>query len=273
MIPQSSLSVAIISRNEETRIAQCLESVRSIAHEIIIVDSGSTDNTVAIAESMGATVYSEDWKGFVSQRNSVLEKCSCEWVLFLDCDEVLSDTLRANITSAIKDEECNGYKLKYISFFMGRWIKHAWGMDWHTRLIRRGKAVWTGHDVHETLDCQGSVKKVEGDAYHYTYINYEQHLAKGIHYATLGASSLCSRGKTIQLYMLIVNPVWSFIKHYFVKLGFLDGFQGFVISVTSMHHNFYKYLIAWEMQNKASTYTLSKNNQITRQNSSENPLQ
>jgi glycosyltransferase involved in cell wall biosynthesis len=262
-----SLSVAIISRNEERRIAQCLESVRTIAQEIIIVDSGSTDNTVKIAESMGARVYSEEWKGFVAQRNSVLEKCSCEWVLFLDCDEVLSNNLSKNIAEAIRNDDCNGYKLKYVSFFMGRWIKHAWGMDWHTRLIRRGKAEWTGHDVHETLNCQGPVRNLDGIAYHYTYVSYEQHLTKGIHYAKLGATSLCSRGKKIRLYMLIVNPVWSFLKHYVVKLGFWDGVQGFVISVTSMHHNFYKYLFAYEIQNFKSVETPSKSDVLS---SSEN---
>jgi len=245
-----SLSVAIISRNEEARIARCLESVRTIAQEIIVVDSGSTDSTITIAEAIGARVISEEWKGFVAQRNSVLEKCSCEWVLFLDCDEVLSEILCNNIAEAIRDDGCNGYKLKYVSFFMGRWIKHAWSQDWHTRLIRREKAVWTGHDVHETLECQEPVKKIAGDAYHYTYINYEQHMTKGVHYAALGAQSLCKRGKKIRLYMLFANPLWCFLKHYVVKLGFLDGFPGFIISLTSLHHNFYKYLIAWEMQNK-----------------------
>jgi glycosyltransferase involved in cell wall biosynthesis len=242
------LSVAIIACNEEARIARCLESVRSIAHEIIIIDSGSTDNTVAIAESMGAMVYPEKWQGFVAQRNSALEKCTGEWVLFLDCDEVLSDTLSTNIATAIKDEECNGYKLKYNSFFMGRWIKYAWSQDWHLRLIRRGKAEWAGHDVHETLDCRPPVRKLDGDAYHFTYINYEQHMAKGVHYAALGAESLCKRSKKIRFYMLFANPLWCFLKHYIVKLGFLDGFPGFIISVTALHHNFYKYLIAWEMQ-------------------------
>jgi glycosyltransferase involved in cell wall biosynthesis len=267
-----SLSVAIISRNEKARIARCLESVRAIAREIIIVDSGSTDGTIMIAEAMGARVFSEEWKGFVAQRNSVLEKCTGEWVLFLDCDEVLSETLRNNIAEAIRNDECNGYKLKYVSFFMGRWIKHAWSQDWHTRLIRRGKAVWTGHDVHETLECREPVRKLDGDAYHYTYVNYEQHLSKGIHYATLGARSLCSRDKKIRLYMLIVNPVWSFIKHFVVKRGFLDGFQGFVISVTSMHHNFYKYLIAWEMQNREFIDGPSKSDNQPCQTSSETHL-
>jgi len=248
----SSLAVAIISYNEEARIAQCLESVLPIADEIVIVDSRSTDNTVVIAESMGAKVYSEDWKGFVAQKNSVLEKCSCQWVLFLDCDEVLSGSLRDNIAAAIKSNECNGYKIKRISFFMGHWIKHAWGMDWCTRLVRREKAVWTGQDVHETLECPEPVKRIEGDAFHYTYINYEQHMTKGVHYAALGAQSLCKRGKKVRLYMLFTNPLWCFIKHYIVKAGFLDGFPGFIISLTSLHHNFYKYLIAWEMQNSES---------------------
>jgi glycosyltransferase involved in cell wall biosynthesis len=257
-----SLSVAIISLNEEARISLCLESVRSIAQEIIIVDSGSTDNTIAIAESMGATVFSEEWKGFVAQRNSALEKCSCEWVLFLDCDEVLSETLRNNIAAAINNNEYNGYQLKFVSFFMDRWIKHAWSQEWHTRLIRRGKALWTGYDVSETLKCQEPLKKLDGEAYHYTYINFEQHITKGIFYAALGGKSLCKRGKKIRPYMLIANPIWCFVKHYIVKLGFLDGFQGFVISVTSMHHNFYKYLIAWEMQKRESIESTSNKNEL-----------
>lgn len=255
-----SLSVAIISHNEEARIAKCLESVRSIAREIIVVDSDSTDNTVAIAESMGATVYSEKWKGFVDQRNSVLEKCSCDWVLFLDCDEVLSKTLCNNIAEAIKKDECNGFKLKYVSFFMDRWIKHAWSQEWHTRLIRRGKALWSGYDVSETLECKGPVGKINGDAYHYTYIDFEQHVTKGIFYAALGGRSLCKRSKKVRPYMLIANPIWCFIKHYIVKRGFLDGFPGFVISLTSMQHNFYKYLIAWEMQHREPNKSVTPEN-------------
>jgi len=250
-----SLSVAIISRNEEARIARCLESVRPIAREIIVVDSGSSDNTIMIAESFGATVYSEEWQGFVGQRNSVMAKCSCEWILFLDCDEVLSASLCKSIAKAVQDKECNGYKLKYVSFFMGRWIKHVWSQDWHLRLIRRGQAVWVGHDVHETINCKEPVKKLDGDAYHFTYVNNEQHLTKGIYYATLGAKSLCARGKKVKPYMLVINPVWSLVKHYVVKLGFLDGFPGFVISVTSMYHNFYKYWFAWEIQNRESIET------------------
>ena len=245
-----SLSVAIISFNEEARILRCLESVRTIAREIIVVDALSTDNTVAIAESMGATVFSEKWKGFVDQRNSVLDKCTGDWVLFIDCDEVLSDTLCQSIVTAIGNGtgECNSYKLQFISCFMGRWITHAWGQDWHTRLIRRGTASWTGHGVHETLQCQHPMVKLEGVAYHYTYQDYEQHMAKGVHYAALGAAALCLRGKKVRLYRLITNPLWIFIKQYILKLGFLDGFPGLILCLTSVHHNFYKYLIAWEMQ-------------------------
>lgn len=255
-----SLSVAIISRNEEARIAKCLESVRSIAKEIIVVDSGSTDHTVAIAESMGATVFTEEWKGFVEQRNSVLEKCTCEWVLFFDCDEVLSETLRKSIADAIKNDAFNGFKIEYVSFFMNRWIKHAWSQEWHTRLIKRGKAKWTGYDVSEILECQAPVGRLDGIAYHYTYINFEQHIKKGLNYAALGGNSLCKRGKKVRAYMLFANPVWCFIKHYIVKRGFLDGLPGFIISLTSMHHNFCKYMIAWEMQGKKSFESATKKN-------------
>ncbi len=243
-----TLSVAIISFNEELRIAQCIKHVKAIADEIIVVDSESSDRTGEIAESLGAKVYHEKWKGFAAQKNSALEKCSSEWVLFLDCDEVLSEEVCNNIVQAVKQRNYNGYKIKRISQFMGKFVKYSWGHDWLTRLVLRDKGRWTGQYVHERLECDGNIGKIEGLVYHYTYTDYVQELTKGVLYAKLGAQALCSQNKKIRLFHLILNPLWGFIKHYLVKMGFLDGFQGFVIALTNLHYTFCKYLIAWEMQ-------------------------
>lgn len=245
-----TLSVALISFNEEARIAKCLEAVRDIASEIIVVDSLSSDRTVEIAESLGARVFREEWKGFAAQKNSALQKCACEWVLFLDCDEVVSKSLRSAIVQAIGQSGFDGYRLKRITNFMGKMVTHSWQNDWLTRLVKRDKARWTGEHVHERLECDGAVGSVEGPLYHFTYTNYETELTKGVSYAKLGAQALCARNKKIRLTHLIFNPLWGFIKHYVVKRGFLDGFQGFVIAFSNWHYTFDKYLIAWEMQNR-----------------------
>jgi glycosyltransferase involved in cell wall biosynthesis len=244
-----TLSVAIISFNEEVLIAQCIENVTAIADEIIVVDSGSSDKTVEIATNLGAKVFCEEWKGFAEQRNSARDKCSGEWVLFVDCDEVLSEEVRSNILLAIAQDRYCGYQLKSFSFFMGKWIKHSWREDWHTKLARRDRCRWTGL-VHEDLVCGGSIGKVYGRVHHFTYSSYEKVLAKNIHYAKLGAQSLCNQHKAIRASHIVLNPLWRFIKHYFINLGFLDGFQGFVIAITNLHCTFCKYLFAWEMQHR-----------------------
>lgn len=249
MPSQPTLSVAIIAFNEEARIAQCIENVKSIADEIIVVDSGSSDRTTEIAEALGAKLFREEWKGFAGQRNSARDKCSGKWVLFIDCDEILSEDARSGISAAILQSSFSGYQLKYLSFFMGKWIRHSWRQDWHIRLALRDSCRWTGQYVHETLECDGAIGKIDGHVYHFTYSDYEKELSKSILYAKLGAQSICSRNKKIKLHHLVFNPLWGFIKHYFVKRGFLDGFQGFVIAVSNLHYTFSKYLIAWEIQN------------------------
>lgn len=246
---QPALSVAIIAFNEEARIARCIEHVAGIADEIIVVDSGSTDKTGEIAESLGAKLFREEWKGFAAQRNSARDKCSGTWILFIDCDEVLSAEARSGISAAVTRNSHDGYQLKFISFFMGKWIQHSWRQDWHIRLARRDSCRWTGQYVHETLECDGAIGRVNGHVYHFTYSDYENELSKSILYAKLGAQSLCARNKKIRLTHLVFNPLWGFIKHYFVKRGFLDGFQGFVIALSNLHYTFSKYLIAWEIQN------------------------
>jgi glycosyltransferase involved in cell wall biosynthesis len=247
---RQTLSVAIISYNEEARIPACLAAVRPIADEIVVVDSGSTDRTPELADSVGARVFTEPWQGFVAQKNSALVKCTSDWVLFLDCDEVLSIELQHEVSAAIQSDAYQGYYVQSAPFFMGRRIRYSWGGEHKLRLIRRNCGAWTGLDVHETLECRGAIGELRGVFYHHTYLDFTRQLAKSSSYSKLGATSLIAKGKKVRLHHLLANPVWSFIKPYIVKRGFLDGFQGFVIAVLAARNTFDKYMMAWELQNE-----------------------
>jgi glycosyltransferase involved in cell wall biosynthesis len=242
------LSVAIISFNEEANIARCIEAVRPLASEIVVVDSFSSDNTVAIAESLGAKVFSEPWQGFVAQKNSALEKCSCDWTLFLDCDEEVSAELSASLVETLADPACQGYRVNRKTWFMGRWLEHACYPDWNIRLIRRGAGRWQGLDVHETLVVPGAVGALKGDLYHYSFRDLRDLFERSVRYAAAGAQSYRRSGRKASLSKLLLNPLHGFFKHYVLKRGFLDGFPGFLISVVNAVYVFMKYALLWELQ-------------------------
>ena len=241
-----SLSVSIISFNEEDNIAKCLNAIQDIATEIIVVDSHSTDRTVEIASAYGAQVITEDWKGFTLQKNSALEKCTGEWILALDCDEVVSPELKVSIVAAINRQDCEGYQLNRRTFFMGRWINHAWYPDWNLRLIKRGAASWQGGDIHESLRTSAQTQRLTGDLYHYSFKDLLDCLTRTVRYATIAASAYHRNGRTIKWHYLVINPLHGFFKHYVLKRGFLDGWQGFIISVMNGINIFMKYSLLWE---------------------------
>jgi glycosyltransferase involved in cell wall biosynthesis len=250
------LSVAIISFNEETNIGRCLEAVRDLAGEIVVVDSHSTDRTVEIARGLGAKVIAEDWKGHIGQKNSALEKCSCEWILSLDCDEVLSPELKESIRQAVTQGAAEGYRLNRKTFFLGRWIEHAWYPDWKVRLIRNGTGRWSGFDPHDRLTVAGTTGKLEGDLYHYSFKNLRDCLERTIRYAANEAGSYAREGRRATFVNILVNPLHGFFKHYVIKRGFLDGLHGFIISVLNGIYVFMKYAILWEMQREQKEKTV-----------------
>ncbi|HJV35593.1 MAG TPA: glycosyltransferase family 2 protein [Geomonas sp.] len=248
------LSVAIISFNEEDNIARCIEAVKPIADEIVVVDSLSTDRTVEIAQSLGAAVYVEPWKGYVDQKNSALEKCSGEWILFLDCDEVVSPELAASLKEALAAPAADGYRVNRLTFFLDRWIKHAWYPDWNARLLRRGAGKWEGLDLHETLVVRGEVLPLKGDLHHYSFRDLRDFFERTVRYAATGAQSYKRGGKRPSLGKLLLNPLHGFFKHYILKRGFLDGLPGFLVSVANGIYIFMKYALLWELQrDKKST--------------------
>ena len=245
------LSVGILTFNSERRIREVLDSVKGIADEIVVLDSGSQDRTVEIAESSGARVFFRKFDNFVNQKNHLLSLCRGEWVLFIDDDEVVSNELAEEI-KRLKSEgaPADGYYLNVLTNYLGKWIRHAWYPDWHLRLAKREKCRWVGDGVHESLKVNGKVGYLKGDLLHYSYESVSQHIKKIDLYTTLYARGAFEKGKRFSLFKLLTSPAGSFIRRYILKRGFLDGFEGFVLSVMASYYSFLKYLKLWEIEKR-----------------------
>ena len=248
-----SLSVALLTYNSERKLEEVLESVKGIADEIVALDSGSTDRTLEILKSYGAKVYQREFDNFVNQKNYLLSLTTKEWVLFLDDDEVLTPQLASSIEEALKNSQFDGYYLNRLTNYLGRWIKHAWYPDWQLRLAKREKCRWVGSEVHESLKVEGRVGYLKGDMLHYSYSSVSEHLSKIDRYSTLYARGALKRGKKFSLLKLLTSPAGAFVRRYFLKRGFLDGFEGFVLSVMASYYTFLKYLKLWELEKNESS--------------------
>lgn len=247
------LSVSIISFNETANIGRTLDSITSIASEIIVVDSHSTDNTREIAEAKGANVYVEDWKGHIRQKNSALEKCTQPWILSLDCDEVVSAELGAAIVEAVREGDQPGYDINRRTVYLGKLLRHTWQPDWNLRLVRKDASPqWVGYDPHDRLQISGGKGRLPGDLIHYSYADLRDHMQRLVAYAEITAASYHRNGKRFRWHHLLINPQVALIKKYILKRGFLDGSQGFIVSMSSFIYVFLKYLFLWEIGKKRS---------------------
>ncbi len=242
------LSISIISRDEESNIARCLESVADIASEIVVVDSHSTDSTVRIARNFGAKVYLEDWKGYAAQKNSALDKCTCPWILALDCDEEVSPELKENLIRAVNSPEFNSYLVNRKAYYLGKWIEHSWYPEWRLRVVRKESGRWVGHDLHEYLEGDGPAGKIPGDLRHYSYKSIEDHYRRLFTYASIGADAYLKEGRKSGPARIVFHPLYAFAKHYLFKRGFLDGVPGLIIATGSFFYTFMKYVYVWERQ-------------------------
>jgi glycosyltransferase involved in cell wall biosynthesis len=247
-----TLSVALITKNEETNLARTLVSV-AWASEIVIVDNGSTDRTEAIAREMGARFFVEDWKGFGAQKNSAIAKCTGDWVLALDADEEVSAELAAEIQALLSgNPQHAGYFLPRRNFFLGRWIRRGgYYPDPKLRLFRRGSAQFEERAVHETMRCSGSTGQLRGDLLHHAYPTLDSYIEHMNRYSALGAEQAVARGKTSRslpafFWNVFVVPVATFKYNYFLRLGFLDGREGFLLHLSHSAYVSWKYAKAWE---------------------------
>ena len=240
-----TLSVVIITFNEEMHIGRCLDSVKTVADEIIIVDSFSTDATLDICSKYDVKFHQNKFSDFSSQRNLAMSLASKSYLLFIDADEVLSEALTEEIL-ALKIEGFNKevYTLNRLTNFCGKWIKHGmWYPDKIQRLVKQDIAIWAG-DVHENLTFQVSPTKgrIKGHLLHYSYDSVGQLVDKLEKYTSIQSKQMFKQKKKATWIKIYINPVWAFISGYFIKLGFLDGWQGLII----------QYSIAFQTKRKYS---------------------
>ena len=246
------ISAIIVTKNEEAKIADAIESA-SWADEVIVVDSESTDDTREIAESLGAKVLVQEWLGFSGQKQFAVGQAANEWVFSLDADERVSPELRSEILALKASPSlADGYKIPRLSIYMGRPIRHGgWYPDWQLRLFDRRKGKWKDVLVHESVQMSDGSRtdKLTGDIIHYSVENASHHQRMiGERYAPLAAQQMFANGRRTSVSGIVFSGCLAFIQTYIIKAGFLDGFPGFCIAYFAGHHAFMKHLLLWEMQ-------------------------
>jgi glycosyltransferase involved in cell wall biosynthesis len=256
MLPSMTLSVCIITLNEEANISRTLQSVRKIADEIIVVDSGSTDSTVVLARQHGARVFVEPWKGFAAQKNSALAKATGDWILSLDADEEVSPELAASIAELLKSGQApafDGYRMNRRNLYLQRWLKRSgYYPDPKLRLIKRGAAEFELRAVHEDMKMPGELGHLNGDLVHYAYPTLESFIEHANRYSSLGAQMVAEKGLVgFSFVNIVLRPLVRFLYAYFFRLGFLDGREGLLVLMTHASYVSWKYAKAWEMSKRS----------------------
>ena len=241
----AQLSVVIITFNEEKNIGRCLESVKAVADEIVVVDSLSTDKTKEIALSHGAVVMEQPFLGYIEQKNYALSKANNPYVLSLDADEALNEELTGSILEEkSKNFPKDAYAMNRLPYYCGKWIRHGtYYPDRKIRLVNNKKAKWGGVNPHDKIILEkGSTRQtLKGDLFHYIYQSFEDHVNKTNKFSSIAAMALYKAGEKPSYFKLIVNPAWAFFHCYFIRLGFLDGFTGFMIAKFVAMNTFLKY--------------------------------
>ncbi len=243
-----SLSVVIITLNEEANLARTLASV-TWADEIIVVDSGSTDRTREVAESFRAKFYVEPWTGFASQKNSALAKAASDWILALDADEEVEPALATEIRTVLAAKpSVAGFRIPRKNFFLGRWIKHGgFYPDSKLRLLRRGAGAFEVRAVHEDVRIDGPVASLKNNLLHYAYPTLEGYIEHMNRYSSLGAQdTVQNRARGFSLVDIVVRPKLTFAYNYILRLGFLDGREGLLLHLYHATYVSWKYAKAWE---------------------------
>lgn len=238
----NKLSAVIITLNEEKNIARCLDSLKGIVEEIIVVDSLSTDKTKEICESYGVTFIEHAFNGYQDQKNYAMAQASFDYVLNLDADEVLSPELQKSILEAKRDFKFNGYRFNRLTNYNGHWVRYCgWYPDCKMRLVKKSLAQWTGGQIHEYLKVEGPEKVLSGDLLHYSYESIAAHIAQANKFSTMEAIEHVKRGKKVSLYRLVTRPVFQFFKDYIIKKGYKDGLTGFIICTINGMYVLLKY--------------------------------
>jgi glycosyltransferase involved in cell wall biosynthesis len=249
---KASLSVAIITKDEEKRLPACLTSV-SFADDIVVVDSGSTDKTLEIAREFGCRVFVEEWKGFGPQKNSALEKCRHEWVLLLDADERATEEAREAIVKTLRGPAAAAYRLNMKHYFHGRWLRHSgYWPDPHIKLVNRNRGRFQGV-IHEKWVTEGPVQGLDASLEHYGFSSYADMLRTLDEYSTIISRELFAAGKRVNVLSPLYHGLGMFLKIYFLERGLLDGMDGLVIALTKAGGSFFKYAKLLELRRQEET--------------------
>lgn len=236
------ISVVIITLNEEKNIARCLESIISIADEIVVVDSLSNDKTKEICQTFNVKFIEQKFLGYVEQKNFALKAASHEYILSLDADEALSSELLAEIKKLKGQKLLDGYCFNRLTQYNGHWVRHCgWYPDTKLRLVKKNKAQWVGNNPHDALTVVGEVGKLSGDLLHYSYDSISSHVLQTNKFSSIEAMALFEKGKRATITKLVTRPFFQFFKDYFLKLGILDGRYGFVICFLNAQYVLLKY--------------------------------
>ncbi|WCO02987.1 glycosyltransferase family 2 protein [Psychroserpens ponticola] len=238
------LSGVIITFNEEKNIERCLQSLTNVVDEIIVVDSFSTDSTKHICLNYNVTFIEQKFLGYIEQKNFALEQASNDYIVSLDGDEALSETLQNSIANLKSNWQIDGYYCNRFNNFCGQWIKHS---DWYPnkklRVFDRRVAEWKGINPHDEIVLKNNRKsgQLKGDILHWTYQSYKEFNEKTEYFSTIAAQAYYDKGKKAPFYKILWNPFWAFFKAYFLRFGFLDGKNGFVISAQTGNITYLKY--------------------------------
>ena len=237
------LSVGLITFNEEKNIARTLDSVLEIANEIVIVDSGSTDETLEIAQKYNAAIFSEEWKGYGRQKNSVIDKCNGEWILLIDADEEISKELKNKIKIVINEEKSSSvYKPNFTAVCFGKKIRYGgWSNHYRVRLFKKGIGKYNDREVHEKFITNEKPEILQEEIFHHTYEDLEDYFVKFNRYTTESAKQYKKQDKKKNFALFYLDSIFKFFKMYIFKAGFLDGYEGYLLAKLSSFYVFTKY--------------------------------
>jgi glycosyltransferase involved in cell wall biosynthesis len=237
----TKVSVTVITLNEAANIDACLDSV-AWADEVLVVDSGSTDDTVNRARARGARVVVREWPGYAAQKNWAASEAASDWILSVDADERVTPALAAEIRAALAADATTGFRIPRVTWHLGRWIRTTdWYPDYQLRLYDRRRARWKPRRVHESVEADGPVRTLTHDLEHYAYRDVSHHHATMDRYTSLAAAEMFDIGRRAGMFDLTLHPFAAFLRNYVLRRGVLDGMPGFIISVMNAYYVFLKF--------------------------------
>lgn len=238
------ISAIIITYNEEKNISRCIESIREIVDEIIIVDSFSTDKTEEISRRYNVKFIKREFKGYSDQKNYAMTQAENDLILSLDADEAVSNKLKDRLEEEVLESPYDAYYINRLTNYCGKWIKHSgWYPDKKLRLYNRKACKWNSNKVHENIEFPKNIKtkKLKGNILHYSFSNISEHIKQIDKFSQIKAEELKENGEKTNLFIMVFKPVLKFFINYFLKLGFMDGFYGYIVCRNSAFAYFLRY--------------------------------